>query len=610
MAHLKIYKNNEYISTLILEMGQSYVAGRNADCEIVLDSEPGVSRQHFRILCMEGDWQVSVLSRYGEVYVQGEKTTDFSLQDQSEFEVPPYKFIFEKELTQTGPGEEISLSDRTMVMSTNSAQLKFIDPSTGTAKVFAIQWDSTIVGRDASCSIQIDQAKFSRKHFEIKKYEESYFIRDMGSSNGTIVNGKQIPMEDWTFLNSGDTILVADWKISFELVDVDFEKKLQDIAPALRAPVIIETPAIERPQPPPPQPRRAAPRPKPTNWVRLLSLGLLAFGIFYYNYEQEQKKQATPVEVAKSLSPFDRLNPDQQNYVRQTYNVGRQLFMQGKYELSRQEMIRLHQVIPQYEDSKQIEEMASQALITLAEQKNIEVKEKEKQELEEKIQKQVNLCRSKVNPKIESSEMESCLAIVIQFNPDHPMITTLRAEVDRIVTERRVRESQRSDYLERVRKHTLIYEQAQKIQKSGDDLLTIQAYEKVLASNYPDPRNLKLQARRQIASIQQSISDKQASLDQKAESARKSGKYKEAIVALQQALKINPENEVIKGRIESIMNELKKQMQVLYQEGILEESVGEVDSAKTKWKKIIEQSVPEEEYYKKSKIKLKKYGAA
>jgi hypothetical protein len=49
-------------------------------------------------------------------------------------------------------------------------------------------------------------------------------------------------------------------------------------------------------------------------------------------------------------------------------------------------------------------------------------------------------------------------------------------------------------------------------------------------------------------------------------------------------------------------------MQALYQEGILEESVGEVETAKTKWKKIIDQSLPDEDYYKKAKMKLKKYG--
>jgi tetratricopeptide (TPR) repeat protein len=85
---------------------------------------------------------------------------------------------------------------------------------------------------------------------------------------------------------------------------------------------------------------------------------------------------------------------------------------------------------------------------------------------------------------------------------------------------------------------------------------------------------------------------------------------KSAFNALKQAQRINPDNEVVRGRMTSILRDLRKQMQAYYQEAILEESVGEVDSAKAKWKKIIETSVPEEEYFKKSTIKLKKYGTS
>ena len=55
-------------------------------------------------------------------------------------------------------------------------------------------------------------------------------------------------------------------------------------------------------------------------------------------------------------------------------------------------------------------------------------------------------------------------------------------------------------------------------------------------------------------------------------------------------------------------------MMVLYQEGVLEESYGNVDGgesrkgAKDRWKKILEMDIPDGEYYKKAYIKLKKYG--
>ena len=94
-----------------------------------------------------------------------------------------------------------------------------------------------------------------------------------------------------------------------------------------------------------------------------------------------------------------------------------------------------------------------------------------------------------------------------------------------------------------------------------------------------------------------------------ADDAVKKGDLKTAISVLKKAIEINPDNETLKGRVNSHLGELKKQMQVLYQEGVLEESVGEVETAKTKWKKIIELSLPEEDYYKKARTKIKKYEA-
>jgi hypothetical protein len=56
------------------------------------------------------------------------------------------------------------------------------------------------------------------------------------------------------------------------------------------------------------------------------------------------------------------------------------------------------------------------------------------------------------------------------------------------------------------------------------------------------------------------------------------------------------------------MSELRKSMMPIYQDSILEESVGEVESAKLKWQKIRDLSLPGEDYYEKAKVKLKKYG--
>jgi hypothetical protein len=49
------------------------------------------------------------------------------------------------------------------------------------------------IGRSSDNDIAMKDGYVSRRHLKITKREESYFIMDLGSRNGTFVNGKQIP---------------------------------------------------------------------------------------------------------------------------------------------------------------------------------------------------------------------------------------------------------------------------------------------------------------------------------------------------------------------------------------------------------------------------------
>jgi tetratricopeptide (TPR) repeat protein len=277
--------------------------------------------------------------------------------------------------------------------------------------------------------------------------------------------------------------------------------------------------------------------------------------------------------------------------------------------MARQEVAKVHQLVPVFEESKNLEKLSEIAIQTQIEQQRAEVREREKVEMEEKIQKTVAQCKQLVNSKVEVHAIDDCLAPVIPLNPDHEAIVSLKARVDSLISNRLAQQEKAAEYSALARRHRALFEKAKSIEQSGQSLEAIEAYEKVLASRLPDPQSLRGQAKRQIASIQKQLSDQQSELEKEADSHLKRGDLKQAILTLQKASKINPENESIKGRVSSLLNDLKKQMMTLYKEGVLEESVGEVDTAKTKWKKIIEASLPEEDYYRKAKSKLKKYGA-
>lgn len=70
------------------------------------------------------------------------------------------------------------------------------------------------IGRDKANDIVINDSKVSRKHLEIK-YENGHFsLKDLGSTNGTFVNGKKIDTETEIFI--GDNVKIGDIVLPWE----------------------------------------------------------------------------------------------------------------------------------------------------------------------------------------------------------------------------------------------------------------------------------------------------------------------------------------------------------------------------------------------------------
>ena len=52
--------------------------------------------------------------------------------------------------------------------------------------------DLTVVGRKEDCDLRLDHKSISKFHCVIVRMENTLLLRDLGSTNGTMVNGKRI----------------------------------------------------------------------------------------------------------------------------------------------------------------------------------------------------------------------------------------------------------------------------------------------------------------------------------------------------------------------------------------------------------------------------------
>ncbi len=73
------------------------------------------------------------------------------------------------------------------------------------------------VGRGRGADFQITEATISRAHAAIGFDGEAFFVEDLGSTNGTSVNGKRKPR---TALNTGDEIQLGKLRLRVTLPSV------------------------------------------------------------------------------------------------------------------------------------------------------------------------------------------------------------------------------------------------------------------------------------------------------------------------------------------------------------------------------------------------------
>jgi hypothetical protein len=79
-------------------------------------------------------------------------------------------------------------------------------------KTHAVSSPKIVIGRSRDCDIRVSDPNASRRHAELRKDGDGYWIVDLGSMNGTLVNGKPV---ERVRLEDGDRITLGSTEIVF-----------------------------------------------------------------------------------------------------------------------------------------------------------------------------------------------------------------------------------------------------------------------------------------------------------------------------------------------------------------------------------------------------------
>jgi len=91
-------------------------------------------------------------------------------------------------------------------------RLEIRAPRSAAGQAFALAGETTI-GRASGCAVSIDDSRVSKIHARVFADGNRWIIEDLGSTNGTSVNGERIDMP--RVLGPGDTIQVGEVVMEF-----------------------------------------------------------------------------------------------------------------------------------------------------------------------------------------------------------------------------------------------------------------------------------------------------------------------------------------------------------------------------------------------------------
>lgn len=66
------------------------------------------------------------------------------------------------------------------------------------------------IGRESDNDVVVDNKLASRHHAMIQKIKNVYFLKDLGSTNGTFLNGALLPKDKYVRLQPGDKITIGN----------------------------------------------------------------------------------------------------------------------------------------------------------------------------------------------------------------------------------------------------------------------------------------------------------------------------------------------------------------------------------------------------------------
>lgn len=484
----------------------------------------------------------------------------------------------------------------------------------------AIEGSKWTFGRGKESDYTINSKKASRNHFVLMRIGPSFYVRDLGSSNGTLLNNQQLPSNQEVELKSGDYIELAEFKFIFEIKDKDFEEKIknislveesagnkaEDIDDIRESALVLNDEVVKLGGIASANDNNNTDKDKKIKNIRIgILFVIILIGAVYYL--QDPKKEDNSAELA-SLEEQKRQAQQLKNAAIDKFNLGLRFYNESQFERCILEIDEFLEMDIQTDETAGARELRNQCEIEkerLQRQKDLELQQAKLEEIKRRVQEIIDNCKPTVKEGV--SALESCLSEALSLDPSNEQIAALVDEAQSLAIKREEEAKARQRYLNLVSKGKQLFNEAKEYNEYGDWKRALKTYDRFIKSSYPDPAKLKEKAKRNMASINTNINGQLEKALLESKEALQKAEYKKAVLAANKGLEVNRDHEELLETKNEASKLLKIILRRYYQESIIEEDFGQIAEAKIKWKKILEEGVIGSEYYKKAQLKLRYY---
>ena len=186
--------------------------GRDADNDVVLDS-PASSRHHAEIIQELGAWKIIDLGSTNGIKIGDTKVPDLFLVDGTSVVIGVHTLSFsiaEKDTAKTvflGPGDMPTPVAPPPEKGREPAELYLVYRLQGQRRSLKIvEGGSYVIGRSPDADLVVEDNRASKRHALVSHDGQSFQLCDLGSSNGTLLNGRRVALNP---LAPGDEILIG-----------------------------------------------------------------------------------------------------------------------------------------------------------------------------------------------------------------------------------------------------------------------------------------------------------------------------------------------------------------------------------------------------------------